>query len=324
MLKSTWRLGAEMQQGQRGWTLLEAMISMLVGLLLLLLLVGGWQLSYQAFRQTSQLSELQYNAQFVHSFLQQELVNQNFWAGFHSQDISAPNLIPPAADCQSTQDAGSLPTPAQPFLQLFSGTVGSADTPLCLTNAKADSDFLQLKRLAGDPVTLAQLRPSRLYLQQLPQHGRLISPTAAGLDANATYWPYLHQVLYVSEQNYQNQQIPVLMRKRLVRQASGQLAIDTAAVVDGIEMLVFEFGIDSNFDGQTDYFVPASEVAAAVWQQNSGRVAQLRYFVLLRSLTPDPSYTNLQRYSLGQREFSAPGDQFRRLLLSSAVTFHHP
>ncbi len=47
----------------------------------------------------------------------------------------------------------------------------------------------------------------------------------------------------------------------------GQLAIDTAAVVDGIEMLVFEFGIDSNFDGQTDYFVPASEVAAAVWQQ---------------------------------------------------------
>ncbi len=75
MLKSTWRLGAEMQQGQRGWTLLEAMISMLVGLLLLLLLVGGWQLSYQAFRQTSQRSELQYNAQFVHSFLQQELVN---------------------------------------------------------------------------------------------------------------------------------------------------------------------------------------------------------------------------------------------------------
>jgi type IV pilus assembly protein PilW len=145
----------------------------------------------------------------------------------------------------------------------------------------------------------------------------------AGLDAQATYWPYIHQVFYVSQQQYEGKQIPVLMRKRLVRQASGLLAMDTAAVVDGVEMLVFEFGIDSNFDGQTDYFAPASQVEAAVWQQSGGRVVQLRYFVLIRSLTPDPSYTNQQRYRLGHREFSAPADQFRRLLLSSAVTFYH-
>lgn len=313
-----------MLRQSRGWTLIEAMISMLVGLLLLLLLVSGWQLSYQAFRQTTQLSELQYHAQFVHSFLQQELVNQNFWAGFRPQDIRAPGLVTPQGDCSSALDSGSLPKPAQPFLQLFSATVGSAATPACLNQAKVDSDFLQLKRLAGDPVTAGQLRPNRLYLQQGQQQAQLVNPLQAGLDAAATYWPYIHQLFYVSLQYENGEQIPVLMRKRLVRQTTGQLAMDTAAVVDGIEMLVFEFGIDSNFDGQTDYFAPASQVAASVWQQSSGRVLQLRYFVLVRSLTPDPSYTNLQQYSLGHREFTAPADHFRRLLLSSAVTLHHP
>ncbi len=307
-----------------GWTLIEAMISMLVGLLLLLLFVSGWQLNYQAFRQTTQLSELQYHAQFVHSFLQQELVNQNFWAGLRSQDIRAPGLITPQGDCSTALDSGSLPQPAQPFLQLFSATVGSSTTPACLTHAKPDSDFLQLKRVAGDPVMLGQLRSNRLYLQQGLQQAQLVNPTQVGLDAAATYWPYIHQLLYVSLQYDNGVQIPVLMRKRLVRQTTGQLAMDTAAVVDGIEMLVFEFGIDSNFDGQTDYFAPASQVAASVWQQSSGRVVQLRYFVLVRSLTPDPSYTNLQQYSLGHREFSAPADHFRRLLLTSAVTLHHP
>jgi type IV pilus assembly protein PilW len=324
LLKLARRLGVKMLRIPQGWTLIETMISLVVGMLLLLLLVSGWQLSYQAFRQTTQFSELQYHAQFVHSFFQQELVNQNFWAGLRSQDIRAPGLITPQGDCFTAADSGSLPTAAQPFLPLFSATVGSTLTPSCLTHAKADSDFLQLKRLAGDPVTAEQLRSNRLYLQQSSRLGQLINPMQPGLDARAIYWPYIHQLFYVSLQSYDGGQIPVLMRKRLVRQASGQLAMDTAAVVDGIEMLVFEFGIDSNFDGQTDYFAPASQVEASVWQQRQGQVVQLRYFVLVRSLTPDPSYTNLQRYRLGHREFSAPADQFRRLLLSSAVTFHHP
>lgn len=307
-----------------GWSLIELLISTLLGGMLVLLFVSGWVLSYHTFRQTHQFSELHYHAQFVHSFFQQELVNQSFWAGIAIEHIQSQDILSPQPDCQSPLDSGSIPRPSLPYFPIFSGTVGSNLTLSCLTQAKNGSDFLQLKRLAGHKLTRSTLRTNRLYLEQARTPSRFVHTGSRDLTTDADYWPYVHQVFYVAEQQVQGNTIPVLMRKRLVRQASGQLTMDTSSVVDGVEMMVFEFGVDQNFDGQTDFFVPANHIDAAVWQQQQGRIVQLRYFVLVRSRLADPTYTNRQRYQLGLRHFTAPADHFRRMLLSSAVSFHQP
>jgi len=303
----------------RGWTFIEMLIAMALSLLLTLLLVNSWQVNYQAFKQTSQLAEMQQSGQFVLGFFQQELLNQNFWAG------ADPRLLHPAGlhvqgDCRSALDSGSFPKNAMVFVPVLSGIVGAAHTPDCLTSAHKGSAFLQLKRLAGAPLTAAAAKNNRVYLQQQGRSYRFVSQASS---AAATYWPYLHQLFYVALQSQGRQQVPVLMRKRLVRQASGQLTMDTDSVLDGVEMMHFEAGIDSNFDGQVDYLSDVAQVSADVWQQRSGQVLQLRFYVLVRSVMPDNTYTNVQQYTLGKRLFQAPGDHYRRLLVSSAVTFHN-
>lgn len=310
-------------KGRNGWTLIEAMISMALGLLCTLLLIAGWQWNYRAFIQTTQLSELQQSAQFVLSFMQQELVNQNFWAGFQLNQLPPTSLATPTADCAGPIDSGSFPKLQHGFVGIYSGTVGDSSTPGCLTVARKGSDFLQLKRLAGAPARKAELKTNRIYLQQYHRYASFVALHSPELYAAATYWPYVHQLWYVALQKHEGKNIPVLMRKRLVRQLSGQLAMDTSAVIDGVEMLHFELGVDSNFDGQLDYSKPAAQIADSVWLGQSGKIIQLRFYVLLRSITADLTYTNVQQYQLGQRQYKAPGDHYRRLLVSSAVTFNN-
>lgn len=305
----------------RGWTLLEMLIAMALSLLLTLLLVNSWQVNYQAFRQTSQLAEMQQSGQFVLSFFQQELQNQHFWAGAEPTLLRPPLGFTVSGDCRSALDSGSFPKTAMVFVPVLSGIVGAAHTPDCLASAQKGSAFLQLKRLVGAPLTAAAAKNNRVYLQQQGRAYQFVSQPSA--PATATYWPYSHQVFYVAMQTQGRQQVPVLMRKRLVRQASGQLSMDTDSVIDGVEMMHFEAGVDSNFDGQVDYLSDIAQVSADVWQQRSGQIIQLRFFVLVRSVMPDSTYTNVQQYTLGQRLFQAPGDHYRRLLVSSAVTFHN-
>jgi len=308
---------------RNGWTLIEAMISLALGLFCTLLLITGWQWNYRAFIQTTQLSELQQSAQFVLSFFQQELLNQNFWAGFQPGPITSTALTSPTPDCSGPLDSGSFPQLAVGFATIYSGKVGDVGTPSCLNNASKGSDFLQLKRLAGAPVTKAELKTNRVYLQQQARHASFVTVQSPALANNATFWPYVHQLWYVARQKHQGQNVPVLMRKRLVRQLSGQLVMDTSSILDGVEMLHFELGVDSNFDGQMDYSKPAEQIPDSVWLGQNGQIIQLRFYVLLRSNTADLTYTNVQQYQLGQRLYKAPGDHHRRLLVTSAVTFNN-
>jgi len=316
-------MGLPAHSCRNGWTLIEAMISMALGLLCTLMLIAGWQWNYRAFIQTTQLSELQQSGQFVLSFMQQELVNQNFWAGFELAELPVTALTTPAADCAGPLDSGSFPKSQQGFVGIYSGTVGSNSTPGCLTSARKDSDFLQLKRLAGAPTVKSELKANRVYLQQYQRDASFVTLQSQTLISAATYWPYVHQLWYVAQQKHEGKFIPVMMRKRLVRQLSGQLVMDTSSLIDGVEMLHFELGVDSNFDGQLDYSKPADQIPQEVWLGQTGKIMQLRYFVLLRSITADFTYTNVQQYQLGQRLYKAPGDHYRRLLVSSAVTFNN-
>lgn len=305
---------------QQGFLLVQQMVVLLLSALLLLMFSSALVIQWQAFRQHSQLTLLQQTAVQLHALLQRELSNSQFWAGLpHGQLV--PSSVPVSGDCPSAApDSGSFPTTTRQWLPFFAGTVGSALTPACLTNASNQSDFIQLKHLAGDPVSLADLRNNRAYLQQTGWQGRFVSSNDAGLDAQSWYWPYVHELYYVAGQALVGAGTPALMRKRLIRNAQGSFVVDTHAVLDGVELLVFEIGLDLDGDGYAEQFLPASQLTAAQWRQPH-RISQVRYFVLLRALQAETGYRNQQQYQLGLRRFQAPGDPYRRLLISSSVSF---
>ncbi|WP_127025578.1 PilW family protein [Rheinheimera mangrovi] len=307
----------------RGFTLLELLVSLTLGLLLMTFLIGTLFATQQSNRQTQQLVQLQQNSQMLVSLFQAELPNLMFFAGRSLADVAhASHQLPPVlGDCVAEFDTGSFPVKGQPYLSLYAQLVQRHKHLNCVSQPKAGSELLQFKRIVGNSVLATQMRANRFYFETSAASSRFVNSSSAELTPDSRYWPLSHQVFYISEQKHAGDTIPVLMRKRLIRNAAGQSIMDTDSIMDGVERMHFEFGLDANLDGQVDYYLSTEQMQPEHWQQQKHRIINIKFYLLLRSLDEDFSYQNNQLYQMGQQWFKAPSDPFRRLLVSSSVAF---
>lgn len=308
----------------RGFSLVELLIAMLLGLLLLGFTVQIFASLAVSSRQSQQLAQLQQNGQLALNLLHNELQNTGFWGGVSLLDITgaATEIALPAPDCVEDEiDSGSFPLAGQVFTSLYAKVAVPGRQLNCLTSVAIDSEILQLKRAIGLAVSRAELRPNRFYIAPDWQQSRFISQDSSDLATDQLFYPYQHLVFYIQEQRVDDLIVPVLMRKRLVRSAKGAARIATDSVIDGVERLHFEFGIDANHDGRANYMLPTALMSSEHWQQQLGRIVSIRFYVLLRSTVPDPAYLNQQTYKMGASRFVAPDDNYRRLLLAGSVYF---
>ncbi len=302
-----------------GWTLTGMMVAVTVCTLLILLATQTFLFNQLSTRQTIQLAQLQQTGQFVLGLFQHELRNANFLAGVMQLPVMPANFTM-VSDCRNSGDSGSFPLPHQSFSLLQTGIVGGSNQLNCLSNAINQSGFIQIKRLAGERVNHTALRSNRAYLEIHQGQTRFVFNNSADLSDNAQYWPFLHQVFYLAQQRQAGKTVPVLMRKRLIRQQGGGLTMDTESVIEGVEAIVFELGSDTNGDQVADVFTEPNSIQPPKGLAHGVRVKQIRFHILVRSVEPDPTFTNNQQYQLGPSRFDAPGDHYRRLQISSAVT----
>ncbi|WP_019677112.1 PilW family protein [Arsukibacterium perlucidum] len=308
----------------RGFSLVELLIAMLLGLLLLGFTVQIFASLAASTRQSQQLAQLQQNGQLALNLLHNELQNSGFWGGVSLNDITAAvvDIAAPAPDCVEDEiDTGSFPVSGERFASLYARVAAPGRQLNCLTSLAPDSEILQLKRAIGLAVGRDELRPNRFYIAPHWQQSRFISRDSANLEADSLFYPYQHLVFYIQNQRIDEQTVPVLMRKRLVRSASGAARIATDSVIDGVERLHFEFGIDANLDGRLNYMLPTTAMSSEHWQQQLGHIVSIRFYILVRSTLPDPRYVNQQVYQMGAARFEAADDHYRRLLLAGSVYF---
>jgi len=309
-----------------GFTLTELLIAMMLGLILLSMAITAFCAVSKSTRQAQQLAELQQNAQLLISLFHNELANVGFWGGRSEPAMATTFALPilPVGDClEPALDSGSFPSQDQHFVTLYAQFVNGGRQLNCLPEPLPQTEFLQVKRLIGLQTPIAEMRQNRFYLETQWQHSRFVSSDSAGLSEHFHYFPYQHLVFYLQQQRVDGDVIPVLMRKRLSRNQAGMAVISTDSILDGVERMHFEFGIDSDADGQLNYQLATSEVPAATWQQQGARIISLKYYVLLRARKPDPTYVNEQQYDMGQFQFVAPGDHYRRMLISSSIFFQN-
>lgn len=307
----------------RGFSLLELLVSLTLGLVLMTFLIGTLFATQQSNRQTQQLVQLQQQSQMLMSLFQTELPNLMFFAGRSLADVAASShqLAPVLGDCSVESDTGSFPSPGKPYLFLYAEQVGKHNHLSCLSQPKADSELLQFKRLIGTSKPATEMRTNRVYFEISAASSKFVTSSSADLTPDSRYWPFSHQVFYISEQKHADGIVPVLMRKRLIRNAAGQSVMTTDSIMDGVERMHFEFGLDANLDGQVDYYLGTQQMQLVHWQQQKHRIINIKFYLLLRSLDEDFSYQNNQLYQMGQHWFKAPSDPFRRLLVSSTVAF---
>lgn len=153
----------------KGFTLVELMISLSIGLVLFAGVMSVFVGMRSTTSDTSSFGELQENGRFAVSVLTDDLLRQNFW-GDLSETFSLSSLsgnpVPPAApgnDCvgEGVNNA-TFPQAVGPFRTLWGKTiVADSLNPLnCFTTPAntqmmLNSDVIQFKRVISNPVGAA-------------------------------------------------------------------------------------------------------------------------------------------------------------------------
>jgi len=123
--------------------------------------------------------------------------------------------------------------------------------------------------------------------------------TAAGLRE------VLVHIYFISEINRDTKPIPVLMRWELGREL--RLGDGIVPLVEGIERLQVEYGIDDDGDGVPNRYTanpddPDASVTVSNWQN----VTAVRLHLLSREIDPSPGYKDEKTYTSG---LDAAGDK---------------
>ncbi|MGB2739383.1 MAG: PilW family protein [Cognaticolwellia sp.] len=319
---------------QKGFSLLELMITAAIGLVLFAGVLSVFVGMQSTVKETSGYGELQENARFAISVLTDDLLHQNFWGDYSgSLNLSSLDQAPNPAGVECTGGGvnnGTYPLAVGEFRTLWGETSAAAAAPAtvgtttmsCINDAVPNSDVIQLKRVIARPLAAATANFS--YFMANADTGALykvpvVAPNVVPVIANSRIWQYQHHVYYVRE----SFDVPVLMQWRLTNQMS------VAPIIEGIERIYFMYGISNVIDptaagyGVVNAYVSAANMTQALWDNTNSNIVAVKMYILARSILPDNKYENKNTYKLGDQVDYTPDDNYRRLLLSSTVTLYN-
>lgn len=331
---------------QRGLTLIELMIGLVIGLLITAMVGFLFLNTSRNYRQDERFSALNDETRLAVGELTSDLEMAGFWG-----TMIDPSLIDrsvagdPAADSLgSVVDCGAnrflLFTEAVSGVNAAAGSAINAEYP-CIAAAEvfagpggAGTAALKVNHVSGtwisrtdlDARRLANNEAPRVFLQTLSTSGGMLvspadpkSPVVGPLDTQCTaagdicrYWEMRSSIYYVRNFTVDGDGIPCLTRKRL-QTHSGAVRPVSECLVSGVEDFHVEYGLDTTGDAVVDSFTDAPLAA------DFANVVALRMHVLVRSPLPDGAYQNEKTYRLGNKTVTPQQDGYYRRVGSLAV-----
>lgn len=339
---------------QRGISVVELMIAVVLGLIVSGSVLGVFLSANRNFAQDERMGRLQQNARFAMEQLANDLQMAAFWgrardpgdvivktrdcdvdgSGQECQGIAADTVLPLGSDCDSSSsphDPGSqydswaydVLVPLQVLSEASASEAGDAFSCITAAEFEVGSDVLAVKHVEGRPIDRsAQSAAERdedvgeVFLRSTGEVGALIVYEDDVPPAGQFDWRYVAHVYYVrSYLDDPADGIPSLYRKRI---EGASVVTEAGGVAEGIEAFNVLFGIDTTGDGAPNTYIAeptAAQLAAAV---------TAKIYVLARSATADPAYSNDRTYTLGDRTIAAANDGFYRRVFSSTVMLRNP
>ncbi|AGH80359.1 prepilin-type cleavage/methylation-like protein [Psychromonas sp. CNPT3] len=306
-----------------GFTILELMIAMFLGLFLMGAIFKVFQFSNNITSETLRANEQVENGDFALQILSQDLQRSYFFAEAPGGDsklwVDIPS-IDAAKDCIDNDGLGSFPS-ATGFRPLWASRVPNNNTDFimsCLANNDASialvpgNDYISIKRVRG-------LRESddydelRYYLNIDISHLKvsLGKVTPPGSD----HWQYIHHVYYIDKQ-------AGVSRLRRISLQKDEMNRD-AIIAEGVEHMRIMFLLDArqtvDRDRSVHSIVSSKDVSA--WDWGSGRVIGVKIFLLVRASDETLNYTNTDSYQLGDTKLDAFKDAYKRKVFSRILMF---
>jgi type IV pilus assembly protein PilW len=317
-----------------GFTLIEMLISITIGLGILAGLVGVLSSTSSNSRSNDRTSELLTNGRYALNSVKQELREAGF-RGYTWAEPGAPDAatwVAPVTGCAGAEAGASVGGFVANIRQGVWGTNDANQSPFssnCIpaANYAAGNDVLVVRRLAVVPETV--LAANTVYYQSSFDRGQLFRgtvapfgkfanpPSASSPDGTFMLQTFVYFIRPWTVSAAENPPIPALCR--VILRTDGTMV--TELVASGIERMQVQYGrLSTNLTtqylnaGDAPLTASSSESALNAWDD----VNSVRLFLLARNSVPEPGLVNTSTYVMGDRNIVA-NDSFRRQLFSTVV-----
>ena len=285
-----------------GLSMVELMVAITIGMILLAGLMQIFINNKQAYRLQDNIGLLQENGRFAIEMLTGSIKLADHWGGNTPTDINQNTGGVTITGIGSCNEAWILDVTEG--IRGYSGAanIGSVtDLPsncIAASDYVANTDIIAIRYSDGrnSTGTGASATSGNIYLRSAIGTEAQIIDGSAGAptnipDQDGTYsFPYKTELYFVRPCAIKNgttctDGIPTLSRLTL----NGS-TLEQEGLVEGVEQLKFEYGSDSNADGNVDRYDYASAVSD--WDN----VINVRASILVRSDTKDSAFTDAGPY----------------------------
>lgn len=331
---------------QAGIGLVEIMVAMAIGVFMLggiLSLVLWVSRTRVDLDKTSEQIE---NGRYAIQLISNELRLGGFY-GMSQIGTTASSMPTPcpttAGELGFSYDSTTLTTTLPVAIQGVS-SLPQADTT-CFSNYKSGSEAIVVRHVETESVAMASAGMPYVQMSACQEDSM---PMDFGVSGTATFslrqkscslpavlWPYTIRAFYLGACDIcsPNDNMPTLKMAEL-RVSGGGIQVVGQSVVEGIEDMHFQYGMDLDTDGSPDCYVPdpavdvppaASNCPAGGWSDidatNWSNVVSVRINLLARSTEASNDWKDDRTYDLGRGTPVGPfNDKFRRQIYSTVVT----
>lgn len=314
-----------------GLTLVELLISLLLGLLLSAGMVGAYLAAKRNYYYEEQTARMQENGRYAMRLVSRELVMAGFYGG--SPPPAKFTAAPVGIDCSEWDWALDGVNP----LDLVNDYAGQSPpvslhsvgfTCLDASAITLNTDLIAIKRTAAEASLLRGVPAPTLtssgvegwYLRMTSGSNcewEKLRPVDLKSTSKAlpslSYWEAISRVIYIRSYSSEvSDGVPTLCMETL---AGDEMA--SRCLVEGVENLQLEFGIDTDGDGVPNRYTPDPTEAELK------RAVAAKIHLLLRSISELSGHSDNKTYRLGQKVLPAAHDAYLRRVHSSTVVLRN-
>lgn len=297
--------GTTSKARQTGLSLIELMVSLVIGLILMTAVVSVVLNANRTQQELAKFGRQLENGRYAVSLLQRELAHAGYYGEYYVLS-SPPSTLPDPCSTDPATIANALPM----HIQGYDAPTGDPP-PSCISDADhADgTDILVIRRTSTTTTAPGSLVASEIYLQGratsfILDNGSGTFDLTDMTGATADIHKFRVDIYFIGPDA---DGIPVLKKLELTDNG-GTLGWVERSLVSGIENLQIDYGIDRDGDGTPnsgasgDAFETAPDVSE--WPD----VVTTRIHALARNIESTPGYTDPKVYDMGKGGTFDPSD----------------
>lgn len=297
---------------QRGLSLIELMVTMLIGAFLMIGVMAIFGQTRTTYRTNDTIERVQENVRFALGTLQPDIRLAGSW-GMHSV---ASKVIAPGAGivvrCEDGTDVTGWSLAVNGIQASNNAYAGFVPCPAFQDAWQAGSDVLVVRHASGQPAVatanVIQIQSDRT-ISRVFNNG--IAPAAG------TTFDWDTTVYYVDSASSLGPNVPSLRRKTLV----GNVLTDQELIA-GVEDFQVELGVDTDNDNTVERYVDADHGLVTPGDpayDADAKVLSVRLWLMFRAEQPETGFTDGTTYSYADIANFTPADGFRRALVNKTI-----